>query len=92
MKTNMEITLLLVEAQRGLNAAQAALITAIEEMNAPVPPPERPDHRDEVANLAVAKAIEMNTDFTLYARRAIVALLDRTAPDPVRAVPEGVPA
>lgn len=76
--TDSEIIEQLIEAQRGLMAAMMHITTAIEEVNN-----QRPhvaDARIETANASVAKAIEMNTDFLLYARRVSEALLERISP------------
>lgn len=84
MKTDSQIVELLIEAQRGLTSAMAQITCAIEEVNSQRPPLTELPTRLETANLTVAKAIEMNTDFTLYARRSMEALLARIAPDPAR--------
>lgn len=81
-----QIIELLIEAQRGLIAAQTQITSAIEEVNSERQPPRgeaRDQARDQTANLAIAKAVEMNTDFLLYARRASTALLERIAPGPL---------
>lgn len=77
--TDSEIIEELIEAQRGLMRAMAQITCAIEEVNS-----QRPANaasRLETANLAIAKAIELNTDFTRYSRKASEALLKRIAPE-----------
>lgn len=79
--TDSEIIEQLIEAQRGLMGALAQITCAIEEVNCQRPSVlERGNARVETANLAVAKAIEHNTDFLLYARKSSVALLERISP------------
>lgn len=77
--TDSETIELLIEAQRGLMVAMMHITMAIEEVNN-----QRPhvaDARIETANAAIGKAIEMNTDFLLYARRSSEQLLQRIAPE-----------
>ncbi|MBK8199198.1 MAG: hypothetical protein IPK75_12615 [Acidobacteria bacterium] len=79
--TDSEIIEHLIEAQRGLMGAQAQLVAAIEEVNSERPAVVEYGARLETAHLAVAKALEHNTDFTRYARKAAEGLLQRIAPE-----------
>jgi hypothetical protein len=80
--TDSRIVEHLIEAQRGLMGALMQITCAIEEVNTDRPANIEKPGRMETANLAIAKALESNTDFTLYARRASEALLARISPAP----------
>lgn len=78
--TDSEIIEQLIEAQRGLMAAMISVTTAIDEINCQRPAVIARGAREQVANLAVARAIEANTDFLRYARKASEELLERISP------------
>jgi hypothetical protein len=78
--TDSEIIEQLIEAQRGLMGALAQITAAIEELNCQRPAALERGTRNETANVAIAKAIEHNTDFLRYARRSGDELLERISP------------